>query len=353
MVGLGVQPVRRTWDEIVELILRLVFQVAIAREILRRAGFWPPTAGLGVPPGGKRGEWLVKGDGYEEDGTFVHYGVDTYHWQGPLERTFDLRQEDYDPTVTAPKQFNTGPRPVISFHEFRNITAEAPDFNRGGHPDYEFENAWSRVVMQPPNWPDTPDPEYPPYNGPETYTDDWIFTPSANGTSGGGGTPIYYFAHHHHQPAPPTKPYARHDVHQYFVWESIPAGDWYYPLNVDWFVKQVDLGAGARLGCPIQINVQACVAEGNPSAELLVKYSTASRSGPWTTLASCDLSPGGLVRSEWQNIPEEAQGDVWLSLFLRAHGGVSRLHMVYAEARVRWDPPEDYWRTAGTLDWTL
>lgn len=139
-------------------------------------------------------------------------------------------------------------------------------------------------------------------------------------------------------------PIADHATHQYFVWEGIPAGLWYYPLNVDWFVKKVDLSASTRLNTPVQINVAACVMEGSPAADLQVRYSTSSRNGPWTLLAGVDLAPGGVRRGAWVELPTSAKADVWLSLFINARSSVSKLHLGYAESRVRWNPPTDYWQ---------
>lgn len=139
-------------------------------------------------------------------------------------------------------------------------------------------------------------------------------------------------------------PIADHATHQYFIWEDIPSGLYYYPLNVDWFVKKVDLSASTRMNAPVQINVAACVVDGSPAADLQVHYSTSSRTGPWTLLASVDLAPGGVRRGAWVDLPEEAKADVWLSLFINARSSVSTLHLGYAESRVRWNPPSDYWQ---------
>lgn len=69
---------RRTWDEVRELILRVVFQIPVAKEIVRRAGYF--ASGTGLPPGGKKGEVVQKLSDEDYDVVWGPGGEYVYDW---------------------------------------------------------------------------------------------------------------------------------------------------------------------------------------------------------------------------------------------------------------------------------
>lgn len=280
---------RRTYNEILELIRQTALESSVARAILRKSGIRSGDDNVAsLPPGGKKGDLLY----LYQLSPYFGLPLKDFRWTPPTALYNDLNDEsipenmdfpsDRDFTISPAQTYGFGPRPVIRFGGLRNP------------------------------------PSVPSYYS----TDFFMYNAAARG----------------------MRPIGDHQRKQFFEWESIPQGEWYFPLNVNWFVKKVDLGASARFNNPVQISVCAMVVEGNPSADLKVCYSTSSRTGPWTELASVDLQPGGLRQGEWITLPEEAKGDVWLTLRLNARSPVSLLHTAYAESRVRWDYPSDVWQ---------
>lgn len=356
---------RQTYDAILEMITHTVLSIPVARAILRRAGFWPPEVGGGVlPPGGVQGDYfryLARFFGDNEEGAFDWLPLDASYARGSDsgDITDPATRYTHFPRGVAPVNLRVGPRMVLRIGNLRNPNEAPPNFNRYDHDFYP--ESWSRVFMLPPLWdPEGPGastmPSHPPLGMPEKDIKAWMSDPAPHLVTSGGSTfwqPGYYYARRTHEfaPAPEVTSYARYDVKQYLIWESIPQGTWYFPFNVPWWVRKVDLGGSVRSLCPIQINVGACLVEGGVPAELVVRYSTSSNHGPWIDLAACDLSGGGLVRSEWEAVPDGAKGDVFLGLFLRARAPIAKLHVIYAESRVRWDLPEDYWQPV--YDWVL
>lgn len=128
------------------------------------------------------------------------------------------------------------------------------------------------------------------------------------------------------------------------VWEAIPAGTWYYPFNVEWFVTKRELSVPGKY-LPRQIKLRTGWVGGSPDATLHFVYSTDASA--WTPLVSVDLSGGGVKNSGWVTFNESASADVYLGLFLEAHSSISSLHMGAIEVLMRWAPrgtliPEEF-----------
>lgn len=189
---------------------------------------------------------------------------------------------------------------------------------------------------------------------------DWTKTPV--NTLGIGPRRIIHFGNLRNPPAVPTyypgpddytttmRPIGDHRARQFFVWEDIPEGRWYYPLNLDFYNKKVDFAASAVMNVEMATRICACVVEGNPNAELVFCYSLESRTGPWIEVGWCDLQPGGAVRSAKHALADEMKADIWVCLMLRARSAISKLHLSYATVTAEWILPTDYWQPYRT--WT-
>lgn len=128
------------------------------------------------------------------------------------------------------------------------------------------------------------------------------------------------------------------------VWESIPAGMWYYPFNVEWFVTKRELSVPGKY-LARQIKLRTGWVQGSPDATLHFRYSTTATS--WTTLVSVSLAGGGVKNSGWVDFNEAAAADVYLGVFLEAHSSITSLHMGMIEVLMRWAPrgtliPEEF-----------
>lgn len=316
-----------TYDAIKRMLLEGVLSVPLCRDIVRKSGLVRRTgsieAGSGLPPGGLEGQHLTFIHGssttdpanrfiwaYNNFEGFVKTDLDRGSQHDPLREahiqtytrydtgtdtttsTLGIPGTEADFTKTPVNPLGVGPRRIIHFGSLRNPT-ESPTYYTDEH---------------------EADP---------VHVDDYYSHPDLNRR---------------------IQPIGNHRARQFFIWEDIPEGEWYYPLNLHVFNKKVDFTASLRMNAPIQTRIEACVVEGIPDADLALAYSTSSRTGPWTHLASVDLSSGGAVRSEKHLLPEEAKADVWVCLRLVARSDIARLHLSYASARAQWLIPTDYWQ---------
>lgn len=325
---------RKTWEEIVELIVGRVLTIPVARAILRRSGWRPGTtvsdevALSWIPPGGFPGDVLhmVALSPFRPP-----TGEITYSLFGFFRHVFRWETPQY----ILQKQLLESGFETVPFHD-------APDTEIGQYHLHLFPSDQTFPILQsgPASLPARPsfgnqsiplvtfaarNPDYqaqteivPKYSGFDPIPDGVI-----DGPEDGARSP------------------------ELLVWESVPAGTWLFPYNVEWFVTKRDLSARPGQYVPRQIKLRTCVV-GNPAADLILGYSASSPTGPWTTLVSLNLQPGGPRSSGWVPFIEgAAAGDVWLALLVRARSSIGVLHVGPIESLMRWAPravqlPEEF-----------
>lgn len=262
---------RRTYDEIVGLLINKILDADLARKILRASGWrsGEGTAGGGdlsglIPPGGAPGDilWYHFPGGVDDPETWVP------EWVKPLylQRYEQGEREPY----TRPWLGDARGVPLYTF------AARNPDYTAGVAP-----------------------------------TDD---SRASN--------------------VPPVEDASRRQ--ELLVWQDIPAGTFYYPYNVDWFVTKRELERTGKY-FPRQLKLRCGWVGGSPDATLHFSFS-ATGTNPWGSLITVELNGGGPKNSGWIDFPESASGDVYLGLLLEAHAPISTLHMAPIEVLMRWAP---------------
>lgn len=308
---------RWTYKEILELLLNKVLSFPVCRAIIRKSGIRTRVLeAVLLPPGGRKRQVLAKvGNNFfwadtvfrgflehDRDGTSRYDPNFGSYPEGQFPSTTGATITGTDAGVagteadwskTAPNQLGLGPRRIIHFGNLRNPVAPSPDY-------------YQQMAANNPG-----------------LGDDYFHLSDATKR---------------------MQPIGNHRARQFFIWENIPAGYWYYPMNLHHFNKRVDFSAAITMDVHQTVRVGACVVEGNPDAELVLVYSTASRLGPWTQLAAVDLAPGGPVRGNKNQLPDGAKADVWVCLQLHARSTVAKLHLSYATAWAEWLLPIDYWQ---------
>lgn len=316
---------KRTWEEIVELIVGRVLTIPVARAILRRSGWRPgmgttddPSGGW-IPPGGFKGDllyavWLTNDWPYLPEEKYFIWGYPfriVFRWHTPQYQSnnYDLGEAEVTSSGgLSEEQLGTYhlyltpssvEHPVLP--TFAMLQPLAPRLGNQSIPLLTFgaRNPDYRSQETPPDF----------YSGFETAPDSVIQGPEDGDKS-----------------------------QQMLVWESVPAGTWLFPYNVEWFVTKRDLSARPGQYVPRQIKLRTCVV-GNPAADLILKYSPSSPTGPWTDLISLNLQPGGPRSTGWVAFPEgAAAADVWVAFFIRARSSLGQLHIGPIESLMRWAP---------------
>lgn len=311
-------------------MIRTVLTTALARAILRKSGWRPGASVKGhesdwIPPGGYPGDYLRRSTvstgldpGPNSTQFFKGNGQKyVFHWITPF--YLRARRQQY------PDNFYTGQLFPVTEPLNYNQIGEAQGFDLPpSKPDYASGISFGEVrTTTPPQLllqfsGHNPfmggDQDIPSYDG--WYEVDFgvpretVVDPVLEGSS----------------------------ADEFLVWESIPAGTWYFPYNVDWFVTRRDLTYPADAVRPRMIKMRAAVT-GNPQADLICAYSTGGPTGPWSELISVSLSGGIAPNTGWRYFPEGAAStDVWMCLRLRARGGISRLNIGIIEVLMDWEP---------------
>lgn len=309
-----------SWREVREAVRTWVKLPENAHALLRksmvRLGGKSDQVLVGMPPGGTKDQHLA----YDPAGSDSAGNVGRFFWQTNGWDTTGFRDADR----AAQNDPNAITETLLGFTRYRTGTRVDPTHtpsNRLGIAPRRFIN-FSKL-RNPAEAPVRPLIFTPPTPGADPEKVDNYFT--------------------HVQLSRPIQPISDHAAQQFLVWEDIPAGRYYYPLNLDLYNKKVDFSAANRVA-PIEVYLEGCLAEGNPDAEFVVCYSTASRTGPWTELCTADLQWGGAFMGDPLTLPEAARADVWVTLMLRARSPVDFLHVMHVKGMAQFKYPHEFWQ---------
>lgn len=333
---------RRTWEEIIELVLHKVLTPSMCRAIMRVSGFRaggdaevdPEDIDPWFPGGGYPGDFFNRASSGQ---FFARWRWETPQWIVSKLKLKAIRDEpDYYIGKEIPIGTHTVGNPISGGGEQSSMDYSGP----GEQGDLPGTPAFGGIGDGKPTMGDVPHHFYRlelrnarHAAGPNPY-------PSVQ------PQPVPPFNTYRAQPQPDQRfheeIWAGERRKELLRWDNIPVGTWHFPYNVDWFVTKRDLSARYNQNRRRQMKLRTGWVKGNPPADLHLRYST-NGGASWQDLMSVNLQPGGIRNTGWVPFPEGAAADVLLGSFITVRSPISRLDMSQVDAFMRWEPidPKD------------